>query len=39
MMNWSYDIPVKNNSMHLLLMAIFLFALDAKRIAKFFIIK
>ena len=38
MMNWSYDIPVKVNSMHLLFMAIFLLVSDAKRIVNFFIL-
>jgi len=38
MMNWSYDIPVKVNSIHLLFMAIFLLITDAKRIVNFFIL-
>lgn len=38
MMNWSYDIPVKIYSSHLLLMAIFLAAPDAVRIINFFIL-
>lgn len=38
MMNWSYDIPVKVNSMHLLFMATSLLITDAKRIVNFFIL-
>ena len=38
MMNWSYDIPVKVNSMHLLFMATFLLITDAKRTVNFFIL-
>lgn len=38
MMNWSYDIPVKVNSMHLLFMAIFLIVTDIKRVVNFFIL-
>jgi uncharacterized membrane protein YphA (DoxX/SURF4 family) len=38
MMNWSYDIPVKLGSLHLLLMAIFILFSDAKRLVNFFIL-
>ena len=38
MMNWSYDIPVKIYSSHLLLMAIFLAAPDAVRMINFFLL-
>lgn len=36
MMNFSYDVPVKLYSMHLLLMALGLLALDARRLTAFF---
>lgn len=38
MMNWSYDIPVKIYSAHLLFMAIFLLAPGARRMVNFFIL-
>lgn len=37
MMNFSYDVPVKLYSMHLLLMALGLLALDARRLVAFFL--
>jgi uncharacterized membrane protein YphA (DoxX/SURF4 family) len=38
MMNWSYDIPVKIYSAHLLFMAFFLLAKDIKRVTNFFVL-
>lgn len=38
MLNFSYDVPVKLYSVHLLLFAFFLLAKDARRLAEFFIL-